>query len=102
MTFYLPQGLPGSPGSSGPPGKEGPAVSKANFYTQSVMFMIISAQKSLVNITSCGTPCFLLQGPAGQDGRSGPPGPTGPRGQAGNIGFPGPKGPSVSINKAKA
>lgn len=40
--------------------------------------------------------CFVLQGPAGQDGRGGPPGPTGPRGQPGNIGFPGPKGPSVS------
>lgn len=38
----------------------------------------------------------LVQGPSGQDGRTGPPGPTGPRGQPGNIGFPGPKGPTVS------
>lgn len=29
--FLFPQGLPGSPGSSGPPGKEGPAVSKPTF-----------------------------------------------------------------------
>lgn len=40
--------------------------------------------------------CFNHKGPSGQDGRTGPPGPTGPRGQPGNIGFPGPKGPSVS------
>lgn len=43
--------------------------------------------------------CFLLKGPSGQDGRTGPPGPTGPRGQPGNIGFPGPKGPSVRKNE---
>lgn len=46
--------------------------------------------------------CFVLQGPAGQDGRTGPPGPTGPRGQPGNIGFPGPKGPAVSQDWKKS
>ena len=66
------------------------------------MCMIMFAKKNLVNITSCGTPCFLHQGPAGQDGRTGPPGPTGPRGQPGTIGFPGPKGPYVSKNEAEA
>lgn len=44
------------------------------------------------------TSYIIFQGPSGQDGRGGPPGPTGPRGQPGNIGFPGPKGPGVSIN----
>lgn len=62
----------------------------------------LCAQINANGMTSCCTSCSLLQGPSGQDGRSGPPGPTGPRGQPGNIGFPGPKGPSVSTNKAKS
>lgn len=52
-------------------------------------------------ITCISLPLSLVQGPAGQDGRTGPPGPTGPRGQPGNIGFPGPKGNTVSPECAK-
>lgn len=41
--------------------------------------------------------CFW-QGPAGQDGRPGPPGSVGGRGQPGVMGFPGPKGSAVRIS----